>query len=125
MQMRAIAVTLGSESVIDEASAYIATLPPIAGVRTLDGSAESGRRIYERTCVVCHGAAGEGSETLQAPPLAGADDWYVVRQLQAFRSGRRGAASRDTIGQPMRAVAMGLSNDQEVLDLASYLAALR
>lgn len=71
----------------------------------------------EANCASCHGARYAGQDT--NPRLAGQGQHYLVRQLNAYKSGAR----RDQDGA-MTAVAAGLSdNDVEVL--ADYLAALQ
>ena len=42
-------------------------------------------------CVACHGASGEGNPALNSPSLAGQDASYLVRQLNHFKNGVRGA----------------------------------
>ncbi len=67
--------------------------------------------VYERVCLACHGAAGEGRADLQSPSIAGLPDWYVREQLGKFREGKRGAHPEDTPGQVMRAIALSLSDE--------------
>lgn len=45
------------------------------------------RAIIE-SCVPCHGADGIAKDT-EVPHLAGQNEEYLQRQLEAFRSGRR------------------------------------
>ena len=51
-------------------------------------SIERGSQIYD-ICGTCHGPRAEGNESLSAPPLAGQQASYLLRQLQHFRSGVR------------------------------------
>lgn len=70
-------------------------------------------------CVACHQADGGGMATPGVEPwpaLAGLDAGYIVRQLQAFKSGGRGSIS-------MQPFAMML-NDEQMQDVAAYYAAL-
>ena len=76
------------------------------------------------TCASCHGNKGEGNPTLNAPAIAGQDAAYLVRQLQNFRSGRRGAHKSDTLGAQMRILAKAIGNDAAVAKVASYVASL-
>ena len=82
--------------------------------------ANKGKSLYT-VCVACHGAAGEGNKALNAPRLAGQEDWYIVRQLKNFKSGIRGADPKDTYGMQMRPMAMTLANDQAMEDVAAYI----
>ena len=62
------------------------------------GDAAAGKTLYA-TCAACHGQQAEGTEALHAPKLAGQEEWYLVRQLQNFKAGIRGADKKDTYGQ--------------------------
>lgn len=79
--------------------------------------------IYERTCLACHGPSGEGKAELQAPSIAGLPDWYVREQMRKFREGQRGIHPEDTPGQVMRAIALGLTED-DVAEAARAVAAM-
>ena len=43
-------------------------------------------RRCTRACAACHGAKGEGNQTLQAPALAARSDWYLVTQLANYQT---------------------------------------
>lgn len=73
-------------------------------------------------CIACHGAAGAGNPSLQAPALNRLDAPYIVRQLNNFRSGIRGYDPADAPGARMAAAARALP-DREAIDLlAAYFA---
>jgi cytochrome c oxidase subunit 2 len=75
-------------------------------------------------CAACHGLDGTGNEALSSPGLAGLDDWYVMRQLELYAAGLRGAHADDPYGQQMRALAAVFPDEQTRRDLAAYLASL-
>jgi cytochrome c oxidase subunit II len=50
---------------------------------------QRGERIYD-ICGACHGTRAQGDQTLKAPPLAGQQRSYLLRQLRNFHSGVRG-----------------------------------
>jgi cytochrome c553 len=83
----------------------------------------AGNALYA-ACASCHGAQAEGNPALQAPVLAGLSASYLSRQLQHFKSGRRGSDPADSAAAPMRAIAASLEDEQAVSALATYLAAL-
>ena len=62
----------------------------------------SGVRLYNNQCSSCHGPQGEGNVGANAPALAGLDAPYLLRQLQHFRDGVRGAHPDDVNGAVMR-----------------------
>lgn len=84
------------------------------------GDPEAGEQLYA-TCVSCHGPEGQGNRELNAPKLAGLEPWYVIRQLQKFKSGARGGNSDDTFGQQMQPFANTLSNRAAMANVAAYI----
>ena len=90
-------------------------------VQAADTSA--GEKAYA-SCVACHGASGEGNVALGAPALAGQYEAYLVRQLNNFRAGLRGADASDVRGMQMRGMSAILADDAAVGDVAAYLAGL-
>ena len=88
-----------------------------------DGDAEKGKALFT-VCMACHGADGEGNAVLNAPANGGQDEWYVVRQLNNFRAGVRGAHAGDIYGAQMRPMALTLADEQAVNDVAAYVATL-
>jgi len=76
--------------------------------------AAKGKVIYENTCFACHGATGTGDENIAR--LASQKSFYIVKQLQAFKSGAR---KNDT----MPDVAAELSED-EMKAVAEYISGL-
>ena len=70
-------------------------------------------------CAACHGPSGAGIP-VQFPRLAGQHSEYLVTQLKAFRSGERA----NDAGKMMRMIAIKM-NDQEIKDVAEYIAGLR
>ena len=119
-QMAPMANMLMDESAIRNVAAYIGTLDPPATVSTLDGDVEKGAYFYN-SCGACHGAKAQGNYALQAPRLAGQDDWYLKRQLKTFRLGVRGANEGDTYGHQMVLMARSIQNDQSINDLLAYV----
>lgn len=83
----------------------------------------SGAVLYA-ACSTCHGKAGEGNASIQAPPIAGLPKWYVLEQLHKFRTGRRGAHPDDYEGLRMRPMSRQMATEAEVDTVASYVAGL-
>ena len=122
-QMRPMAMTLADDAAINDISAYVATLEAAKPGATVKGDIEKGKAAYA-TCAACHGADGSGMEALKAPPLAGQADWYVERQLLAYKNGLRGVDTKDSLGMQMRPMAMMLATDEAVRDVVAYIATL-
>lgn len=87
------------------------------------GDPERGKGFYA-VCATCHGPNAEGLKEMNAPALAGQEEWYIVRQLQNFRSGVRGTNPADTYGLQMAPMAQVLPDAQAIEDVAAYLSSL-
>ena len=109
---------------IAAATALAANLPIRAAAPTLDGDAEQGSGLY-RTCATCHGELGQGNQAFNAPPLAGQNDWYLVRQLENYQAGRRGGAPGDIWGAQMRASTAVLSDKDSVRNVVAYISTFK
>jgi cytochrome c553 len=83
------------------------------GEPLVEGSAEAGQ-ARSVTCAACHGPAGNSANPAW-PSIAGQNAPYILKQLEAYKSGSR--ADPLMTGQ-----AMPLS-EQEMRDLAVYYAA--
>ena len=103
--------------IAEEVAAFAVTKPE----PTLEGDAARGAELYA-TCTVCHGAQAEGTPALKAPPLVGLQDWYIVAQLAAYASGRRGT---DPAAAGMAAIAQALTDENAGQDLAAHIGTLR
>ncbi len=86
-------------------------------------SAPDGKTLFI-SCSACHGQAGEGNAAIGAPNIAGADAWYLARQLGNFSSGLRGATAGDTFGAQMRGAVAVLKSDAERNAVATYISSL-
>jgi cytochrome c oxidase subunit 2 len=92
----------------------------IANLAQAGGDATAGKALFA-PCIACHGQNAEGNAVLNAPLLAGQEDWYLRRQLNYFKTAIRGADERDTFGLQMRPMAMILATDQAVEDVIAYI----
>lgn len=88
------------------------------------GDAAKGEAAY-KVCEACHGKNAEGNKDLGAPRLAGQEDWYLIRQLQNFKSGARGADPKDTFGTQMRPMAQTLADDAAIAAVVAYIGTLQ
>ena len=123
-QMRPMSMTLSNDQMVADVSAYVSTLKSPASLPTIKGDATAGKAAYA-ICSSCHGANGEGNKALNAPAVAGQNDWYIVRQLYNFKNGIRGADPKDSYGQQMRPMAMTLPNDEAINNIAAYISTLK
>ena len=87
------------------------------------GDAAAGQQLYA-TCAACHGAQAEGNRQLNAPKLAGLEDWYLRRQLKYFKEGARGTHEQDTFGRLMAPMAATLPDEAAIANVSAYVASL-
>ena len=91
---------------------------------SLAGAASDESEEFDnRLCTSCHGVEGRGDEGLQAPRLAGIEDWYLIRQLENFRNEIRGVHQGDIDGADMRAAVATLS-DEDISSIVEWVSTL-
>jgi cytochrome c553 len=78
-----------------------------------EGSVEKGQS-KSAPCVACHGPTGNSPNGMW-PNLAGQHPLYIVRQLQAFKSGVRNDPTMMAMAAPL--------SDEDMQDLAAYYSA--
>lgn len=90
------------------------------------GSAQDlarGEALYG-LCTQCHGAEGAGDPLALAPSIAGQHAWYVETQLKNFKNGLRGLHPQDTGGLRMYPMSLAIKTDEDIADLAAYVASM-
>lgn len=97
--------------------AWIAATPLLAHADRLAGAtlAQKGGEGIP-ACMTCHGAKGEGQAAAGFPRLAGQAEAYLLKQLQAFSSGKRKNAQMAPIANALDA--------GQMRDAANYYASL-
>jgi cytochrome c oxidase subunit 2 len=123
IRMKSMSLSLDLAGDVESVAEYVASMPRPEPDDVLDGNAQAGQATYQ-TCGACHGADGNGIEALQAPPLLGQSDWYMVAQLEKFKAGWRGSHPADTFGAIMRPNAMPL-DEASMQNVSSYIESLR
>jgi cytochrome c553 len=111
MNIRAGMVGLAAAAVLAAGSAAAQTAPAPAG------DAAAGRQ-KNSMCVGCHGIEGYKTafpEVYNVPKIGGQHPAYIVKALQAYKSGERNHPS-------MKGIAATLS-DKDMADLAAYYSA--
>jgi cytochrome c553 len=94
-----------------------AALGAAGSLHAADGDPAAGKE-KTRMCAGCHGIAGYKAAfpvVYNVPKLGGQHAAYLVKALQAYKSGERGNPT-------MKAIAVGLT-DKDMADLAAYYAA--
>lgn len=62
-------------------------------------------------CASCHGWRGEGVPSIGAPAIAGLNEKYILKQLNAYASGQRGAHPKDFFGAQMGLISKAYDDD--------------
>ena len=86
-----------------------------ANISMAGGDAAAGK-AKSATCAGCHGAAGISANPLW-PNLAGQKDAYMVKQMKAFRDGKRSDPMMSPMAKPL--------SDADIDNLAAYFASLK
>ena len=124
LRMRPMAMSMPTEADVKSVAAYIAQMPRVAHVATIQGGDVNKGKTYFQTCVACHGADGAGNQALNAPAIAGADDWYLFDQLVKFKTKQRGDPAIDPVGATMQAMTATLPDEQAMKDVVAYIKTL-
>jgi cytochrome c553 len=128
MRMRPMARTLkvgGDYTDVTLVSKYVEQLPVPKTAKTVKLASETRGEQQYKVCVACHGVDGKGNQLLNAPPLVGQSDWYMLSQLKNFQNGMRGAdPAKDPNGAAMAAISMTL-DQQAMRDVIVYISTLK
>lgn len=125
LRMYPMALSLRDDSDLEAVAAYVAGLPQAPADPTLEGGdAARGKMLYT-PCAACHGQQAEGLQALGGPAMKASADWYLLKQIQNYKTGIRGTDPRDTTGMRMRPMSMVLADEQAMLDVIAYIMTLR
>lgn len=105
----------------EEFDTWLAAQPTFEKTQALAKADPAAGAAQYAVCMACHGESGEGNPALNAPRLAGQGDWYLRRQIHAFRNGLRGAHERDSFGAQMRAFAAMLPDEATIRNVTAYI----
>lgn len=124
LRMYPMSLTLKKDEDIRAVAAYVASLPAVEPAPTVTGGdAQKGAQLYA-TCQACHGAQGLGNQQMNAPRLVDTNDWYLVSQLQKFKTGVRGANPQNPNAVMMRGFATQLVDEQAIKDVVAHIMTL-
>lgn len=121
LRMRPMSRQMMDEAEVKAVSAYVASLAAVKSAPSLQGGDASAGAAAYATCLACHGDKGQGNQALNAPPLAGQYDWYLVNQLKKFKAGIRGANPADITGGQMRPMSMTLADEQAMKNVVAHI----
>lgn len=78
------------------------------------GDAANGRKLAQ-SCRTCHGIDGVGKMP-NVPNIGGESEFYLTKQLKAFRAGERKDEIMSIVAEPL--------TDAEIADLAAWYASI-
>jgi len=94
---------LGGAREIADVAAYIAGLPMNPNNIVGPGfDLALGEKLYKEECAECHGASGEGDAGDHIPLIQGQNYFYLIRQFDWIRSGKRRNADQKMVRQIQR-----------------------
>jgi len=124
IRMKSMSWTLGLPGDVESVAQYVASLTRVPSEPTVQGGdAQAGQATYQ-VCAACHGPQAGGNQAVNAPPLAGQADWYLISQLHKFKAGLRGTDPADIAGQTMRPNSLAL-DDQTMKNVVAYIQTLQ
>ncbi len=123
-RMRPMARTLYHPGDVDAVAEYVSKLKPVWQAPVQSGDPAAGEKRYMSLCIACHGPDGRGQVAMKAPPLANQADWYLVAQLEKFKTGMRGANPQDVTGSQMRAMSSTLPDTAAMHDVVAFVKSL-
>ena len=123
-RMRPMARTLYHPGDIESVAGYVASLPSVSVTPMMRGNVAAGQKQYMTICVACHGPDAKGNQAMNAPPLSAQADWYLVAQLEKFKTGMRGVNAQDMTGSQMRAMSSTLSDTTAMHDVVAFIKTL-
>lgn len=123
--MRAVSLLVGPEPAMEDAAAHIAALQPPPSEPATTGDAERGAELYAG-CAGCHGQDGRGGVDSNTPSIVEQNGDYLIRQIENYRLGLRGAHPLDVFGREMQTMtAETLMSPEDTIDVATYIGTLR
>jgi cytochrome c553 len=111
--------TLGGYQEMSDVVAYISTLPMNPSHSKGPWSPgtdryQAGQKIYQQTCVTCHGERAEGNNELVFPRLQGQQYPYMSRQMLMIKKGLREVA-------PVMKALVDQLDEQQLENVVNYI----
>ena len=108
------------DEAIASLAAYITTLEPETPTPTLTGGDPANGQLKYAVCVACHADKLQGNAALQSPPLRSLQDWYMLQQLEKFKTKVRFDPT-DPQSVQMQAMTATLATEKDMLDVVAYI----
>jgi hypothetical protein len=125
-QMATIAKTLSIDQMNDVAKKVqsLALVLPSTATALNNPDLEEGRILFTERCMECHRYNASGEMTFGSPPLVGLQDWYLLAQIDKFKSGWRGVDPADPNGTKMKLSSQYIESEQAKHDVVAFILSL-
>lgn len=109
---------------VAEVVSKFAFVPPTQSVALKEPNIEEGRYLFMDRCAQCHRFNGMGEMTFGSPPLVGLQDWYLLAQINKFKTGWRGVDPTDPNGAKMQLSSGYIESEQAKHDVVAFILSL-
>ena len=89
-----------------------------------DADMAMGKELFEMRCMECHRFNASGEMNFGSPPLIGLQDWYLVAQIEKFKTGKRGAFLGDPNGAKMVLSSRFIEDEHAKRSVIAYILTL-
>ncbi len=109
-----------TDELFRDLAAYVAGFEPRRAIHSVAGDIERGKQLYANQCAECHGADAEGDTAKESPPLHGFQDWYVIQQIQRFKTDKRQGDPKNPDSVAMHEVARQMKQ-RDIRSIAAFV----
>ncbi len=111
---------------IQEVAKVVASKPIVMPkvIEVADADIQEGMMLFQERCMECHRYNASGELAFGSPPLVGRQHWYLMAQIQKFKSGARGAVKGDVNGAKMVFTSTFIEDEQALKNVVGYIMSL-
>ena len=80
--------------------------------------------LFQERCMECHRYNASGELAFGSPPLVGRQHWYLMAQIEKFKTGARGAVKGDVNGAKMVFTSTFIEDEQALKNVVGYILTL-
>ena len=89
-----------------------------------DADIQEGMMLFQERCMECHRYNASGELAFGSPPLVGRQHWYLMAQIEKFKTGARGAVKGDVNGAKMVFTSTFIEDEQALKNVVGYILTL-
>jgi hypothetical protein len=103
---------------------HLAQVTPQVTAALQSPDIEEGKLLFTERCMECHRYNASGELTFGSPPLTGLQDWYLLAQIDKFKTGRRGIDATEPYGTKMKQSSQFIESEQAKHDVVAFILSL-